>query len=117
MKDFIKIDESTFNIIKLKLNTSGWCNDFNRAYSNSEYVALVRTINTKWGKVRHSAIRSYQNEDIPWSIKQEIKDKIFGKEKTAIEVFPSDKNLVNQANMYHLWVLPKEFDLQFNLKE
>lgn len=35
---------------------------------------------------------------------------------TAVEVFPATRDLVDVANMYHLWVLPKSVQLPFTLK-
>lgn len=36
-------------------------------------------------------------------------------DRVAIEVFPSQDQLVDEANVYHLWVLPKEVQLPFGL--
>ncbi|MGR9527665.1 DUF7694 domain-containing protein (plasmid) [Priestia megaterium] len=47
--------------------------------------------------------------------KQRIKNEIFGEEYTAIEVFPKESELVDEANMYHLWVLPKGMNLPFGI--
>lgn len=36
-------------------------------------------------------------------------------DKTGIEVYPKESDLVDEANMYHLWILPKEMELPFTL--
>jgi hypothetical protein len=54
-------------------------------------------------------------EPITWDELQRIKNELLGKESTAIEFFPSEYHLVNQANLRHLWVLPTEFALPFGL--
>ena len=114
MQDFEKVSDEEFNFVKGKMPTGTGYN-FNRAYRNNEYAVLVRTVDTKWGKIRHAAIRNIKSTDISWKEKQEIKDKIFGKNKTGIEVYPKEKDLVDDANMYHLWILPKEMELPFTL--
>ena len=48
-------------------------------------------------------------------MKQEIKDELFGSRAVAIEVYPAKKNLVDVADIYHLWVLPKQYQLPFGI--
>ena len=47
---------------------------------------------------------------------RKIKNEIFGDEYIALEVFPRESELVDEANMYHLWVF-KNTKLSFSLKE
>ena len=54
-------------------------------------------------------------EDVNDVVKQEIKDDLFGEKRVAIEVFPAAKNLVDICDVYHLWVLPKDFKLPFGI--
>ncbi len=49
--------------------------------------------------------------------KQKIKNELFGRESVAIEVFPAESHLIDQANSYHLWVLPEAFSLPFGIHE
>ena len=49
--------------------------------------------------------RHDQATNISWETKQRIKNEIIGKDISAIEVFPRDCDLVDQANMYWLWVV------------
>jgi len=96
---------------------SGWFGELDRAYVdiNSEYAVMVRTISTKWGTVDHACIRNTKSTDIPWREKQRIKNELFGQDRTAIEVFPAEIDLVDEANMYHLWVFEKGVKLPFGL--
>lgn len=48
-------------------------------------------------------------------MKQEIKNELFGNNRTAIEVFPKDKNLVDVMNVYHLWIFSKDFEMPFGI--
>lgn len=84
---------------------TGWLGQIHSAYANLWYVALVRTISSAWGTVHHAAIRNAESSDIPWAEKQWVKNQVFGPEAQAIEVFPAESKLIDEANMYHLWVL------------
>ena len=94
----------------------GWVREMNEAYKdiNSQYAVLVRTIDTELGKVKHAAIRNIDSTDIPWSEKQRIKNELFGEEKQAIEFFPKQSELIDEANMYHIWIL-EEVELSFGI--
>lgn len=96
----------------------GWVREMNEAYRevSGEYAVLVRTLNTKLGTVKHAAIRNATETDIPWSEKQRIKNEIFGEEKQAIEFFPKQSELIDEANMYHLWIL-EDCELDFGIYE
>ena len=73
-------------------------------------------------RVRHFTKMDVETEltfsgerDIPWSIKQAIKNELFGEDRLAIEVFPTEKALVDIMDCYHLWVFPKGFKLPFGI--
>lgn len=57
------------------------------------------------------------NSSPSWSEKQRIKDELIGPERLAVEVFPPRSELVDQADAYHLWVLPEGFTLPFGVEE
>jgi len=46
-------------------------------------------------------------DGITWEQLQQIKSEIGYSNKCAVEVFPEDENVVNIANMRHLFVLPE----------
>ncbi len=113
-----------------------WMPDMDRCWmSDDGYQVTSRIIFTEWGKVEHAAISYHPDgfgnndnledainnlstdgsHDIPWKIKQEIKNELFGKDKIAIEVFPKDSNLVDITDTYHLWILPKGFKVPFGI--
>lgn len=94
---------------------SGWFGELNRAFVDGEYAVMTRTVETEWGEVEHACIRNLGNTDIPWAEKQRIKNEIFGTERCAVEVFPAMTELVDEANMYHLWVLPAGMKLPFSI--
>lgn len=96
---------------------TGWFSEMDRVYRsvNNKYLVMIRTVNSDWGEVEHAAIRNLESTDIPWQEKQRIKNELFGNERIAIEVFPKKSELVDAANMYHLWIMPKEMELPFGI--
>ena len=113
-----------------------WLKDMDRCWQSDDgYSVSSRIIFTEWGKVEHATIQYNPDafikeksieqrlmeitgdgsRDIPWSIKQEIKNELWGKDRIAIEVFPQDKNLVDVQDCYHLWVMPKGFKMPFGI--
>lgn len=96
----------------------GWLRQMNRCYLyEHKYCVMTREIKTNWGIVTHAAFRNIEGSDISWKDKQWIKDTLFGKDKTAIEVFPREDRLVDAANMYHLWIFEKNFELPFGIHD
>ncbi|MBU5670269.1 DUF7694 domain-containing protein [Paenibacillus brevis] len=95
---------------------TGWVAELDRAYVDGEYAVMTRKIETEWGQVIHACIRNTDSTDIPWAEKQRIKNELLGKERIAIEVFPKESELVDAANMYHLWVLPAGMKLPFGIR-
>lgn len=95
----------------------GWVSELDRAWQDGTHAVMARKVHTEWGEVDHVCIRNAAETDVPWATKQRIKDELFGTDRVAIEVFPQVSELVDEANMYHLWVLPKGFKVPFSLKE
>lgn len=94
----------------------GWCGDLDRCYRQGrKLIVLSRLIKTKIGIVEHMAIRNDDNSDIPWAVKQRIKNELAGRKRVAIEVFPSEDRLIDQAGIYHLWILPEGCELPFGI--
>lgn len=94
---------------------AGWANEVDAVWANGKYAVLIREVKSPWGPVQHAAISTLASTDIPWRDKQRIKNELFGPERVAIEVFPAESQMVDGANMYHLWVLPPGTALPFGL--
>lgn len=99
-----------------------WMPQMDRYWESEDgYNVMSRRIRTAWGPVEHVTIQKTGtfscdgSSEVPWSVKQEIKDELFGKKCTAIEVFPERRNLVDVCDVYHLWVLPTDFKLPFGI--
>jgi len=61
-------------------------------------VSICRTMLSKYGS---------WEEDISWEELMQIKREIGLANAYAVEVYPQDTDIVNVANMRHLWVLPR----------
>ena len=87
------------------------------AYVNSRYSVQVSTVATAIGAVTHLWIRHHAGE-MPrsWRDLQRIKNEIAGPDRAAVEVFPPESELVDSANMAHLWVYPEDFVVPFRLQ-
>lgn len=103
-----------------------WMPQMDRCWNSDDgYQVTSRLLNTDFGKVEHATILKIEHNenqfstagqrDIPWSVKQQIKNELFGENRLAIEVFPKEKNLVDVMDVYHLWIFPKDFDLPFGI--
>lgn len=93
----------------------GWCREVRRVSRNRLYAVLDRPVPTDWGIVHHLAIRTASSLEPPWRDKQRIKDEMFGEAFTAVEVMPPRGELIDEADMYHIWVLPNGFLLPFTI--
>lgn len=94
----------------------GWMREMDRAWisEDGQYSVMSRLLRTPVGKVEHVAITSAAgcgkcdgSGDIPWAVKMQIKNELFGEKRAAIEVYPSQDRLVDAADTYHLWVFEK----------
>lgn len=102
----------------------GWMREMDRAWisEDQKYSVMSRLLRTEWGKVEHVTItaaegvgRSDGSGDIPWAVKMEIKNDLFGEKRVAVEVFPTQDRLVDVCDCYHLWVFEKGFQLPFGI--
>ena len=105
---------------KFGVYNGAWSQQMDRYWESDDgYTVSSRQIRTAIGVVEHVTIQKVgpgvRGGDIPWAVKQEIKDELFGSRATAIEVFPAKKNLVDVMDIYHLWILPKDHKLPFGI--
>lgn len=55
--------------------------------------------------MRHLAVSSLSGIRPTWHEMQRIKDDLAGPDTTAIEVYPPQREIVDGADMFHIWVL------------
>ena len=84
---------------------------------NDRYsVQFYKRNTTEFGEVTLLMIRPHDGRPVrDWYVFQRIKNELIGAERTAIEVFPPESELVDDANIYHLWVLPENCKLSFRI--
>lgn len=87
-------------------------------WRNNIYAVWVTGVVTEWGEVDHLWIRRHDSQPVrSWSDVQRIKREVLwsGRDRVGVEVYPPDAEVVDQAHMYHLWVMPSGFRLPFSL--
>lgn len=94
---------------------SGWCAEIGEARSNGLYAVLVRYLDGGPSGRVHLAIRTPTNLEPPWRDLQRIKNELFGPERFAVQVCPPESRLIDQADMYHLWIMPEGHEPGFGL--
>lgn len=95
---------------------NGWCREIREAWANNLYAVLIRPfVDAKGDEVIHLAIRTISQLEPPWRDMQRIKNEICGEEATAVSVMPPASELVDEADMYHMWALSSR--LPFSLRE
>lgn len=101
-----------FRYFDTKPKSGGWLGEMRRCAENGAFLIMWRETEVPvFGAVTHAFIQTASKAtDITWAEKQRIKNAIFGRERAAIEVYPRHSQLVDDANAYHLWILPKGHD-------
>ena len=104
-----------------------WLLEMDRCWIRKEDGVCVcsRMIRTPMGNVEHATItrqrdisQAFVNDGsggFTWAEKQEIKDELFGRNRTAVEVYPTEDRLVDTSDVYHLWVFDKKYRLPFGI--
>ena len=52
-----------------------------------------------------------------WQDVQTIKNRLFGIEREAIQIFPAESRMVNIANQYHIFVFPEGYIIPFGYND
>lgn len=90
--------------------------EWSAVWANSRYVVFVVPEPSVWGEITRLMIRRHDAEPVhSWTDLQRIKNELCGPERVAIEVYPRESELIDDCNLYHLWVLPTGFDLPLRL--
>lgn len=81
----------------------GWLSEVESVWRNGVFAVLRRRLPDE---TLHFAIASLSQERPTWWEAQRIKNELAGESATAVEVYPPQAEVVDAADMYHLWVLP-----------
>ena len=58
---------------------------------------------------------SSMSSKMTWATKQRIKNELAGPERLAFEVYPPVSELIDEADMYWLWIMPEGEKMPFKL--
>ena len=76
-------------------------------YANDHVHVHLRLLDDDRDGWLHLSIRHNNRSPIrDWRMFQRIKNELVGVDREAIELYPSEERLVDEANSYHLWVAP-----------
>jgi len=66
----------------------------------------------------HLSIRHVNRTPIrDWRHFQRIKNELVGADREAFEIYPAEARLIDEANQYHLWVMPKGTSIPMGFNE
>jgi len=106
----LKAPYSCFKSINFECEN--WFSQMSKCWTNDTYFVGSRYIAEY--KVEHIAICRKDGNIVTWSEKQKIKDELFGKDRTAIEIYPPSNELIDDGNVYHLWVYKRGYKFPFS---
>jgi hypothetical protein len=90
-----------------------------RAWYNNQYKVTARIVeSSEWGPLDLLSINHHEMKRFhPWTVFMNVKRSLLadGADRVGIQVFPKDEDVIDQANTYHFYVLPKGQDLPFKL--
>lgn len=94
------------------------CSYVKSVHRNSFYVVQVYDFTSDDGlEMLHVIVRRVDGAAIhKWPDLQRIKDELVGRDRVAVEVYPPAEQLVDRANLTHLWVYPVGHSLPFGLQ-
>jgi len=81
-----------------------------RAYMNNRYVVMISDNQKIGNKIAIRAmIQRHDDKPIPnhWKEIQGVKNEIFGLEEVAVEFYPRQRQVVDDANIYWIWIFQK----------
>lgn len=96
---------------------AGWCQFVTHAFHNEIFAVLVRPNPDALIGGYHLAIRTVSNLEPKWAELQRIKNELFGEDRSAVQVYPKQSRLIDEADMYHLWIMPEGYEFGFGLHE
>lgn len=92
--------------LSLQIGKPTW---MTRAFSNNRYIVMIMdNAPTTHGNAIRAMVQTVDDKPIQnhWSEMQRIKSEIFGLDTMAIEYYPPSNELVDQHNIYWLWIFP-----------
>jgi hypothetical protein len=94
---------------------------FDSCWVNSRYQVFVRFVQPEmpgWPIMVHLSIKSHDREPHhDWRDFQRLKNELVGTDSEALEVYPAEARLVDEANQFHLWCFPPGERLPFGARD
>lgn len=81
-----------------------------RCFRNNRYTVMIMDDHkTTKGNAIRAMVQAHDDQPIKnhWAEMQRIKSEVFGPEVTAIEYYPKASELIDQHNIYWLWIFPE----------
>ena|ERR1700761_3374936 len=95
----------SFNEIKIGITAPGPLGRLTRGFKNETYEVMISdNAETTKGNATVAFISRYDYNPVSWAEMQKIKNEIFGEEITAIEYYPPNKTLIDNVNVYWMWI-------------
>lgn len=94
-------------------NGRGWIKE-TMAVKNDVFCVLVRHLQKL--NVTHLAVASLTGVRPTWHEMQRIKNELCGPKVTAVEVYPPDDEVIDEADMFHIWALPEPLPFSLDPK-
>lgn len=79
----------------------GWLGEVDHVRRNMVFAVLVRDVRF----AVHLAVSSLTGDRPTWHEMQRIKSELAGPDATGIEVYPPESEIVDQADMFHIWIV------------
>jgi len=87
-------------------------------YANEHVHVHLRLLDNDRDGWLHLSIRHNNRSAIrDWRMFQRIKNELAGEDREAIELYPSEARMVDEANSYHLWVAPVGYKFPIGFDE
>jgi hypothetical protein len=84
-------------------------------WQNNRYVVIKKELDTgmTWLSIRHKNRKAIRD----WRHFQRIKNELTSPEREGVELYPAESRLVDEANQYHIWVMPEGETISFGFVE
>lgn len=93
---------------ELSIKSNSWFFQMTKGWENETYLVLSRKYSEH---ITHAVVCRKDGDIVTWAEKQMIKNELFGNEMVAIEIYPKQSELIDDDNVYHLWLGDKITDI------
>lgn len=112
---WLEIDETEINAAERDTGNTRKRPD--QVFMNNLYMVHVFSLPDAGGEeMALLMVRRHDTKPIPrhWAVMNKIKEDLVG-DQLALEVYPTQAQLMDSANMYHLWVFLNDMEIPFGL--